>query len=56
IMYQRFNYAITHGSSIDADGMIDDVLNPANQNDNTDLVEQLPTILTTLLDQNHLLI
>ncbi|CAF5135291.1 unnamed protein product, partial [Rotaria sp. Silwood1] len=56
IMYERLNYAITNCSSIDADGMIDDVLNPANQNDNTDLVEQLPTILTTLLDQNHLLI
>ncbi|CAF4751629.1 unnamed protein product [Rotaria sp. Silwood1] len=56
IMYERLNYAITNCSSIDADGMIDDVLNPANQIDNTDLIEQLPIVLTTLLDQNHLLI
>ncbi|CAF1497040.1 unnamed protein product, partial [Rotaria sordida] len=56
IMYERLNYAITNCSSIDADGMMNDVLNPANLNDNTDLVEQLPTVITTLLEQNYPLI
>ncbi|CAF3089161.1 unnamed protein product, partial [Rotaria sp. Silwood2] len=52
IMYERLNYAITNCSSIDGDGMVDDVVNPVNLNYDADFVGQLPAFLATLLGRN----
>ncbi|CAF2798974.1 unnamed protein product [Rotaria sp. Silwood2] len=44
IMYERLNYAITNCSSIDGDGMVDDVVNPKTTGNNSLALEQFQQV------------
>ncbi|CAF1141610.1 unnamed protein product [Rotaria sordida] len=54
IMYERLNYAITNCTSIDGDGIMNDVINPADFINSPDAVERLPAVLTTLIERDIL--
>jgi hypothetical protein len=52
-MHERLNYAIQNCSSIDGDGIMDNVMNIADMNNDAVVIEQLPAVLATLIERNY---